>query len=191
MRKEKLTVVLDIDGVMADFELEFCLQFGNKNRHYSDLEKRYPEKRAEIQNFVADRRIYRDLLTIPVGIEIAKWLATQRAVVHIVSARPPNSKEVTRKWLAQYEVPYETLTISRDKGKIIKDLSPDIVVDDIIGVCTFAHLNIPGVTPVLVRQPWNEIIFFPRIARLEQFQRIFNKVADEKLSTDYEGVELA
>lgn len=191
MRKEKLTVVLDIDGVMADFELEFCLHFGSRRRHLVELEHRYPERKAEIENFVADRMTYKDLLPIPVGIEIAQWLPTQRAIVHVVSSRPPNSVEITRKWLAQHKVSYESLKIDRNKGAVIKGLSPDIIVDDIIGVCTYAHLNIPGVTPVLVRQPWNEIVFFPRITTLAQFQRIFFKVSDEKLLTDFGGTELA
>lgn len=190
--KHKLTVVLDIDGVIADFETEFCMQFGDKSRHLVNLEHRYPEQKDSIQNFVGDRNTYRYLLPIPVGCLIADWLTTQRAIVHVVSSRPVNSYEITKKWLSDKGVVYNgELIISRNKSKQIEQLKPDIIVDDIIKVCTQAYFDIPDVHPILIAHPWNDTVFFPRITRLEQFQRLFKRVADEKLLTDSDGVELA
>lgn len=192
MFKHRLTVVLDIDGVMADVETEFCMMFGDKNRHIVRFEHRYPEQRGHIENWMADRTTYRGLLPIPVGIEIAKWLATTSSVVHVVTARPLNSKKITEEWLAKQEVPYHDLAVvSHNKSEVIKLLMPDIIVDDIIGVCTQAYNDVPEVHPILVAHPWNDTVFFPRITKLSQFQRIFQRVANEKLLTDIEGVELA
>lgn len=191
MFKHKLDVILDIDGCMADVEGEFCIQFGDKNRHMVKFEHRYPEQHGFIENWLADRSTYKHLLPIPLGIEIAKWVSTARAKVKIVTARPPNSKKITEEWLAKYEVPYDELIVSPRKIDYIIAEKPDIILDDIINICVQAYQAVPDIKPILVAQPWNETVFFPRIVTLTQFQRIFNRVANEKLLTDIEGVELA
>lgn len=200
-RKERLDVVLDIDGVIADFEGGFCDVFGYDRRHLVRLQDRYPEHRGSIDNYIHDRSSYRHLTIEPVGVEIAKWLMTRvyrfdvrqtRAYVHIVSARPLNFDVLTREWLAYNHVPHHDLTITPNKESYIAHLKPDIMVDDIIGVCETVQKAVPDVQPVLVAHPWNEdTAFIPRITTLNQFQEIYQKVAGEKLLTDTGGTGLA
>lgn len=199
-RKEQLEVVLDIDGVIADFEGLFCHRFGNRNRHLVSLTARYPDREQDIKNFVDDRSTYFTLLPLPIGIEIAKWLVQRvnaygrrqsRANVTILTSRPFRTYEVTKKWLKQEGVPYHNMEFARNKADWMESRKPDICVDDIIDVCEGAALKVPGITPVLVEHPWNETPFFPRIQNLSQFQRIFQQVALEKLLDDSGGVWLA
>lgn len=201
--KRELMTVLDMDGLMADFEFEFCLKFGDDRRYLVNLVERYPDREQEIIDFVRSPNTYARLSTIPLGVDIARWLVVRerrweddkrlypRSNVAIVTSRPMSAMKVTKEWLKKHKIPYHQFIINPDKEQAIKLLQPDIVVDDIIGVCQLAYNSIEEVKPVLVEQPWNDTIFFPRIKTLQQFIRIYEGVRREKLLTDFDGVELA
>lgn len=199
-RKEQLDVMLDIDGVIANFEGYFCRQFGSNNRHLVSLYERYPGKETEIDNFVNNKATYYMLTPEFVGMDIAKWLMQRvtaygvrrnRARVTIVTSRPLRTAEVTKNWLKAEKVPYHKLEFARNKVAWAVEHKPDIVVDDIIDVCEGAALKVPGLFPVLVAHPWNETPFIPRIHDLSGFQQVYQQVALEKLLDDYGGTGLA
>ncbi len=200
-RKEQLDVVLDIDGVIADFEGFFCHRFGWDNRHMVNLQERYPERAGEIMGFIEDRATYHMLMPEKTGIQIAKWLMqrvnvygrrSNRAKVTLLTSRPFRTYEITKKWLKSENVPYHQLEFSHNKGAWMQARQPDIIVDDIIDICEGAALTVPGVTPILMAHDWNEdSTFIPRITTLSQFQRIYQKVALEKLLDDIDGVGVA
>jgi uncharacterized HAD superfamily protein len=199
MRKDILTVVMDIDGVMADYEHEFCQAFGYDHRNLVDLAARYVSRYAEAKEWLDDRNVYKNLLPIFPGLDINHWLTDRmsdrrpRAIVKVVTGRPLNTKRITEAWLHNNEVRFDELIVaSAMKQNIIKDLKPDIIIDDIIGVCQQAYNDIPNVQCVLMAQPWNERdIFFPHITTLTKFQTIYEDVAREKLLSDSVGVRMA
>lgn len=172
-----LEAVVDIDGVLADFEGHFCEIFGSANRHVVNLQQRYPYLKSNVvSSFVQDRETYKYLDPIQVGLDIVGWLNKQGVVVHIVSSRPVGTFALTRKWLQDFCVPYSSLTVKTDKVHTIKSLNPALVVDDIIGVVEDCHRV--GIQGILVKHPWNETSFFPRIETIEEFICAFERLVE-------------
>ena len=60
-------VVVDIDGVLADFEGAFVKTFGDDRRELESLEARYPSRSRSINEFVYDPHTYIHLEPIPLG----------------------------------------------------------------------------------------------------------------------------
>lgn len=174
----KVEVVLDVDGVLADFEGFFCEMFGSNHRELVGLEKRYPEKKDAILKFVRNPNAYKMLDVLPLGKEIADWLVKQGITVHIVSSRPLGTFSVTQKWLKEKGIAYSSLTVKSDKVATIRSLQPALIVDDIISVVEECYrLSIPG---ILVKHPWNETPFFPRVENIQQFAVAFERVMDAR-----------
>lgn len=174
----QLEVVVDVDGVLADFEGHFCARFGTDHRDLVNLEKRYPWCRDAIQKFVKRPDTYRHLKPLRVGVEIARWLREeQNAILHIVSSRPLGTYEITQHWLRDNRIPYTSLTVRPDKLITIKALQPHFLLDDIISVVEgcYQQWSIPG---ILVAHPWNETSFFPRVESRDEFVRVFNRLVD-------------
>lgn len=190
--KDTLDVVLDIDGVLADFEGKFCTKFGFDKRNLVNLEKRYPREADAIREFVTDPKTYKHLSPLKIGQDINKWLSLPdtRATIHIVSSRPVGSYEITKAWLRLWNIKYTSLTIRSNKIDHILSLSPDIIVDDIISVAeeVYKQKSIPA---ILVAHPWNETYFFPRISTLESFKKVFHRETDANLLEDYGRVGMA
>lgn len=184
----RIEAVVDIDGVLADFEGYFCEIFGCANRHVVNLQQRYPYlKSSAVSSFVQDRESYKYLDPIQVGLDIVGWLNNQGVVIHIVSSRPVGTTRITQKWLLDYHVPYSSLTVKTDKISVIKALKPALVVDDIIGVVEDCYrAGIPG---ILVKQPWNETSFFPRVENINDFICAFMRLVetDARLSSVFQS----
>lgn len=185
---KRIEVVVDIDGVLADFEGHFCEIFGSENRHVVNLQQRYPHlKSSVVSSFVQDCDTYRYLDPIQVGLDIVEWLNKQGVVVHIVSSRPVGTTRITRKWLQDFHIPYTSLTVKTNKINTIKSLAPVLVVDDIISIAEESYkVGIPG---ILVKQPWNETPFFPRVENINDFISAFDRLVetDARLSSTFQS----
>jgi hypothetical protein len=75
--------------------------------------------------------------------------------VHIVTDRrfgatPEVSQTLTRQWLAQHEIPYDTLTFSADKTVV----KTDVFVEDKLE--NYDALEAAGTFVYLVNRPWNQ-----------------------------------
>jgi 5'(3')-deoxyribonucleotidase len=74
--------------------------------------------------------------------------------IHIVTDRqfgskPENSHQATREWLAEHEIPYDTLTFSADKTVIPTDMFVDDKLEN------YDALDAVGTEVWLVSRPWN------------------------------------
>lgn len=163
-------VVIDIDGVLADFEKSFCQKFGNRNRHKVKLEMRYPSMYELIKLFVDLASTYEVLDIVPVGIDIARWCKTQGFIVHIVSSRPDYTYEVTARWLQKNNIPYDHLSVDKtSKFDRIVDINPLFIVDDLLEVCI--ETSRIGIPSFLVDWPWNRTDNLPKlVSRINDFQ---------------------
>jgi len=154
------SLVIDIDGVMADFEGAFCDAFGTDHREEVNLEKRYPEHAEIIREFVKNSYVYLDLIPIFEGLMLA-WEAHHRGYyVILATSRPKNSQENTKIWLEQYNVPHNELWFTSNKGEWIGKFNQYhptrrvlMMVDDMVS--NFSNLP-SGVQPVVFSQPWNK-----------------------------------
>ena len=74
--------------------------------------------------------------------------------LHIVTARdfgstPDASERATRRWLQEYDIPYTSLTISRDKTSV----PTDVFVEDYLP--NYEKLHAAGTKAYLVNREWN------------------------------------
>jgi len=162
--KYRGTIVVDIDGVIADFESQFCNAFVHENRDMYSLEDRYPKTDPElIREYVANPENYKDLAPIFGGLLFCRQAYQRGWYVVLMTSRGKHLQEVTRNWLAMYGAVYHELQFTSDKREAILDfdrLHPDypvkIVVDDSVSVLN----SIPEKYCVAWEQPWNEK-FYP------------------------------
>ena len=160
-KKYNKTLFVDMDGVIADFEGEFCERFGYENRDIVDLHKRYPEvDRDIIDEFIQSSNTYQRLIPHFGGILLLNQAKEEGYYVVLLTSRPETAKEVTRVWLESYEVQYNELWFGKNKGLEIQDFNamyPNrpvfALIDDIPAFFVQLPLGVVGIT---WEQPWNE-----------------------------------
>ncbi len=174
-QKAKNNVVLDLDGVLADFEGAFCRKFGPAKRHFVKLELRYPMEAERIKYFVNDWKTYANLPVLQLGLDIVGYLVDNNFQIDIVSSRPSSALVGTINWLKHYQIPYVALSVNQE-SKIgrIKRLKPICEVDDIGHVAEC--LGKERIPAFLVDQPWNQEYYLPRIKSLNDFINLFKGV---------------
>ena len=171
-------VILDCDGVLADFEKAFCERFGYDRRNFVNLQDRYPKLFDQIDLFVNFSPVYDRLDIIPVGYEISKWCEKQGFNIHIVSYRPDYTTQTTGAWLKRNKIPFKYLSIAQtSKVDRIININPLFVVEDILSTCLkCADLGIPS---FLVDWPWNQSNNLPKLVkRVHNFQEFLEKVEE-------------
>lgn len=177
-------VVVDIDGVLADFEWAFCQQFGNERRELVSLQSRYPAKARRITEFINDGFVYKDLEPIQLGLDICEWLNESGFEVSIVTARPFGFESLTTDWLKRYNVRYSSFVSDTSKTGRIALMKPLCAVDDLFSV--HKALLLHNIATIVVAQPWNNYIGenMQRIHDLPEFVAAFDGVlasSDEKV----------
>lgn len=177
MTRKNNTVVLDMDGVLADFEGRFCKRFGYNDRHILSLEKRYPDEADEIKKFVNDPAVYMSLDPIPLGLEIVNYLHKNKYDISIVSSRPSSVFQTTFRWLLFYDVPFLSLSVDKSsKVDRIARLDPICCVDDMAEVAR--DVQVVGINCVLFDWPWNTYydVICPRVDSLPEFVLVFEDI---------------
>lgn len=172
------TICVDIDGVIANFEKQFCEDFGEDNRHLYSLEARYPQIDPEIiKEYVANPEVYRDLEPIFGGLLFCRQAHQRGWYVLLVTSRDRKLREVTRGWLDKYDVVYNELIFSRNKKEAIADydaINPTrkvaIVVDDSKSVLK----SMPEKYCVAWYQLWN-FGFYPSMTYLDEAMKLILK----------------
>jgi len=81
--------------------------------------------------------------------------------IHIITDRnfgstPEVSRELTRKWLKKYSIPYDTLTFSADKTIV----PTDMFVEDKLQ--NYDDLVLAGTKAYLINRPWNNDLQYGR-----------------------------
>ena len=173
-------VVVDVDGVLADFEGAFCETFGYERRELASLESRYPEHARKITEFINDGFVYKNLKPIQLGIDIVNWLNQLYFDVAIVTARPFGLEGLTQRWLKDNGIEYQSFTSNRQKTGAISLLKPLCAVDDLFSVHTaLLGANVPV---ILVAHPWNRYSGenLRRISNLSEFVDSFNDIIQER-----------
>lgn len=169
-------IVIDIDGVLADFESYFCWKFGWGHRELVSLDKRYPDQKDKIAEFVKSKYTYKSLAPIQLGLDIVKFLDEKGYNIEIVSSRPRGSFDVTYDWIKRRKIPFSNLIIEHiNKLDKIKKLNPLFAVDDLPVIskgCRDA-----GIPCILVEHPWNQSdTVSPRVSNMAEFEFAFNRM---------------
>ena len=169
-------VVVDIDGVLANFEKAFCQTFGYDRRELVSLQSRYPNKARQITEFINDWTVYPNLEPIQLGLDICKHLNKNNFDVYIVTARPLGFERMTRAWLKKHGVNFCSFILNQSKTGRIAQLKPLCAVDDLFSV--HRDLTWHNVPTIIVAQPWNNYIGenIVRVRSLGEFINAFNGV---------------
>lgn len=172
-------VVLDMDGVLADFEGYFCKRFGNEKRNLTKLDERYPNKALEIDDFVLDPITYQNLYPIGLGKQIALWLDKNGFEIHIVSSRPASAYSITKNWLVRNGIPFHSLYVDNTLDKVVQihRINPAFAIDDQGFVAD--KLSKFGIPIILISQPWNMNFRqkYPRIHDFRSFLYRFEQIS--------------
>jgi len=157
--KYRGTIMVDIDGVLADWETPMCDAFGYANRHMYSPYDRYPEvSRDLIAEYIDNLDNYVDLEPIFGGILFCHQAKARGWYVALCTARPISTYTITMSWLKQYLVEYDQLWFSKDKAQFVSNFDMDnpdkpirIVVDDSVSVLQ----SMPDKYCVAWMQEWN------------------------------------
>jgi len=171
-------VVVDIDGVLANFEGAFCEKFGYERRELVSLESRYPNKARDINKFLNDGFVYKNLKPIQLGLDIVEYLNDCAYEVYLVTARPFGLETITREWLNRHRVNYWSVESNRAKTGLIATIKPVCAVDDLFSV--HEALLKHNIATILVAQPWNRYSGenLRRIDNLGQFILAFEDILE-------------
>ena len=173
-------VVIDCDGVLADFEGSFCENFGWERRRFDKLEYRYPGRAEEIGWFVQSPMTYENLDIIDTGVKIARFCENAGFDIHIVTCRPKQTEISTGWWLKQNGIPFTSLSVHTVKTGKIEMINPLFAVDDRLDVAE--QLAEVGIPVFLLDWPWNQkddldgIIY--RIETFDDFVTTFERYFD-------------
>jgi hypothetical protein len=173
----KKKVVVDIDGVLADFEGAFCAEFGSKNRHMEKLGERYPRNQIAIADFLSDPFVYENLKPISLGLSLIEYLSNRDDVeISIVTARPSITHSITLAWLRRNRIHFDSFCMDTPKTGRISLMKPFCAIDDLLSVYdALFSLNVPC---LLISQPWNQGKE-TKFVNLEQFIDQFSQLEYE------------
>lgn len=173
----KGTVIVDVDGVIADFEEEFCERFGYDHREMYSLHQRYPNVDKElIDEFIMSPDSYERIIPIFGGaVALLGTLRSRGHYIVLMTSRDKKLAEVTREWLEGYEIQYNELWFAKDKSVAIGEFNKMypgrkafLLIDD----CRTTLENLPDeVQGVAWSQPWNEG-YFPRMRYNSELMRV-------------------
>lgn len=170
----KQLAIIDVDGVLADFESYFCSEFGSKNRHLYSLEDRNPNiPKDAIQRWVNNPENYADLAPIFGGILLLNEIKKNNMDVMLLTSRPRTAKKVTEAWLERYSVNYDWLHFSTDKLDTVSNLGRGVAVLVEDSTVTLEKFKKSGLVRFCLAwsQPWNDG-YFPRLSYDEEKLRI-------------------
>ena len=128
----------DDDGISSIWLEEASKYFGEpilKHAYY--IEDAFNKTRAEVQRFF-DARIDSIFNNVPArehAAETLRGLANQGCIVHLITARDEQHREITENWLRKHNMPYHSLTMSPtnksySKGERCQELGVEFFVDD-------------------------------------------------------------
>jgi hypothetical protein len=160
------TVVVDVDGVLANFNGRFTESFGQERQELEFLESRYPNQAREITRFVNDPATYKNLRPISLGLAVVELLNEWNYDVSIITSRPIGTEWITRRWLKEHNVNYLSFGVYPSKVSKISEIRPVCAIDDMPSISR--HLQTYNIPVLLMQQPWNWYF--------ENKQRIFSNI---------------
>ena len=172
------TVLLDVDGTLCDnmsrvieyLASEYGVDLAPES--ITDWTFSVPETEYHIgeiiQEVTAERPEWFLLGAEPIECarEAAAWFADRGHTVAIATHRPPETHQLTRQWLAEHDIPYETYIeeVPENKGA----LGGDLLIDDY-------HYNVAnalaaGKASGLFKQPYSDPTAVPDAVVADNWQ---------------------
>lgn len=113
---------IDVDGVLANFYLAFCMRFNMPIETINHWERPWiNEKFHDVEN---DHNFWANLPVLNRPEEISFEFD------YYITSLPDNLKSAREEWLEKNGFPDKPVILSYDKSKTMKELGVDILVDD-------------------------------------------------------------
>lgn len=156
-----LKIVLDMDGVIADFCGAIIEAFGHPPKDSAgwDWNDWYPgdmELQERARAFTKNPESYRNLQPLPGARKSIRKIAQAGHPLYIVSARPKGAQEITEAWVHKYlrgDIKEVHTVGTSQKVHFIEEMHPHLVVDDRPEI--IKSLQELGIPVVIFDQPWN------------------------------------
>lgn len=175
---QKLTIGLDIDGVIADLH-DKLLEIARKYTNIPEDEKQ--EYKLRDMNGVSrdvENRVFEELFkthqiedvpVVPGAVEIINsWYDLGHKII-LLTARAKHWKEQTEKWLNNIGLKYDQLVFDDNKGEQAQQMGIDIFIDD--KPENVLDLQAHDVEALLFEQPWNQDMDLPQIQDWAEFKK--------------------
>lgn len=159
-------VVLDIDGVLADFMGKVQSILGPPaDPHAYSLHEAYPNAHGRVDEIVADPETYCDLRPIMGARPGVRKLHDSGLHMAVVTARPKSDrmKQVTIFWISKYfRGDFVSVDVVgwEEKAEFIKAMNPWLAIDD--APFHLEKMRNLGITVVAFDQPWNHTMKFTK-----------------------------
>ena len=159
-----MKIVLDLDGVVANFDKAAIEHFGPCDQSLYNLKHRWPEKKAEIDVFLKDPATYLSLEPIAGAFEAVERLAGTNQL-YAVSARSAHVHDATRYWLEQHGFLFHFNEVHvvgwAEKTGVVSSLLPDLAIDD--SPYQVNEMRQAGIAVAVFDAPYNKDVPGPRI----------------------------
>ena len=186
---ERLTIGLDIDGVIIDYIsaiLPLLSEICNRPLIRDDITHTALTRILDIDEETSEQIweliLGTDLLQTspPVKGAVEGVAALSRHEIWLITGRPASVQDLTTAWLADNGVKYDRIIF--DSGKMVGNLSPErqcnVFVEDLLEVANL--LADAGVYTLLFNQPWNQSDMLPenchRVYDWDTIVRMINRL---------------
>lgn len=169
-----MKIGIDIDGVIADFVTSFRalvkekynIEFGYEDIREHDLYKVLGINEKEAIELILETFDF-DLNTQPDAPESIRKLSEIHEIV-LVTARPQQTEEITKKWLEKKGIPYNKLIIVTEGNKHETEKEGfDVIIDDHLKEIVRWSEKVPLV--LVYNHPWNKSLNIKN-----NFERVFS-----------------
>ncbi|MDH5463587.1 MAG: hypothetical protein OEW49_04700 [Nitrosopumilus sp.] len=184
-----LRIGIDIDGVLTDFVKEFIksvnkrykITLSEQDIREHDLYKVLGIPSKDLIEMVMEV-FPKDLAPQEGSVESVNELSKKHEI-YIITAREPETLDVSKNWLKQHGIPYKKLAFMKegDKHKFIEKDHLDIVIDDNLKEIT----NWIGIVPhiIVLDHPWNQSLnvknYFHRAKDWKEILSIIKEIEKE------------
>jgi Uncharacterized conserved protein len=154
-----MKIMIDLDGVAANFSGASIEKFGPCNPKIYNLEKRWPDRIEEIRQFVQAPQTYEKLKAIRGAIRGWNELVLAGHQILVCTSRPDGTEEVTKSWLDAKKLPYSQMIFvpwssHQLKGDVLAGQNVDLAIEDDLKQA--ASLQQAGIPVILLARPWNK-----------------------------------
>lgn len=172
-----MKIGLDLDGVLYPWHEGVHTYFrmyrnyvGSEFKFWTEYWPSLPDTTHAYMQSLTD--LYYKFIPETDMLDMLKRLSKKHELFYVTS-RPESARAITELFLRNFKFPYkENLILATNKGLVARDLSLDILVDDM----TPNLIGIPKNTiGVLVNKPWNSDYDFPvRITNILELEQMVN-----------------